>query len=395
MSEKRRVCLIVLDGCGIGAMPDAAEYGDEGADTLGHALQAVAGADLPNLTALGLGIIHPPTGLPVPERPRAFHGRMAEKARGKDTATGHWEIMGVVSDIEFKTFPKGFPPAIIETFSRRVGRGVLGNKPASGTEIIQELGEQHQKTGDLIVYTSADSVFQIAAHEETVPLDELYRCCEVAFELVTPEGVARVIARPFRGTPGKYWRTENRHDYTVRPPRETVMQKLDAAGIPVTGVGKIRDIYAGAGVTHHVRATNNHDIVERTVALLREGRDGLIFANLVDFDMLYGHRRNVRGFVEALEAFDRAIPSLVEALGPEGLLILTADHGNDPTFHGTDHCREYVPLLVVDPAQEVGRSLGLRETFADIGATVADCFGVDGTGVGTSFLGTVLKRGHS
>ncbi len=384
-----RVCLIVLDGCGVGAMPDAADYGDEGADTLGHAIQAAGRVALPNLTAFGLGTIHPATGLPPPARPRAFHGRMAELARGKDTATGHWEIMGVVTDTVFRTFPEGFPRPWIDSFSHRVGRGVLGNKPASGTEIIQELGARHQETGDLIVYTSADSVFQVAAHEETVPLEELYHCCEVAYDLVTPKGVARVIARPFRGTPGNYWRTENRHDYTVPPPRPTVMQKLDAAGIPVTGVGKIRDIYAGAGVTHHVKATNNHDITARTIELLQQGRGGLIFANLVDFDMLYGHRRNVEGFVRALEAFDRAVPSLIQALGTDGLLILTADHGNDPTAGGTDHCREYVPLLVFNPRRQVGHPLGVRSTFADIGATVADLFGVEGTGLGTSFLANV------
>ncbi len=382
----KRVCLIVLDGCGVGAMPDAAEYGDENADTLGHAIQAAGQVTLPNLTAFGLGIIHPPTGLPRPESPRAFHGRMAEKARGKDTATGHWEIMGVVTDTVFRTFPDGFPQDVIDEFSRRVGRGVLGNKPASGTVIIQELGERHQETGDLIVYTSADSVFQIAAHEEVVPLEELYRYCRIAYDLVTPMGVARVIARPFRGGPGNYWRTENRHDFTVPPPRETVMQKLDKAGIPVTGVGKIRDIYAGRGVTHHVKATNNRDITARTIELLEQGREGLIFANLVDFDMLYGHRRNVAGFVKALEAFDAAVPALVEALGDDGLLIMTADHGNDPTAHGTDHCREYVPLMVFNPSRQPGENLGLRDTFADIGATVADVFHVPGTGLGSSFL---------
>lgn len=383
-----RVILMVLDGCGVGAMPDAPEYGDDNANTVRHALEQVQ-AELPHLSRLGLGTICPAPGLPAVSAPLASFGKMAEASRGKDTATGHWEIMGVVTQVPFITFPNGFPADLMEEFSRRVGRGYLCNLPASGTEIIQALGEQHQKTGDLIVYTSADSVFQIAAHEETVPLEELYRICELAYELVTPRGVARVIARPFTGTPGHYKRTENRHDYTVPPPSQTVMQTLTAHHIPVTGVGKIRDIYAGEGVSHHVKATNNRDITARTLELVQSERSGLIFANLVDFDMLYGHRRDPVGFAGALKAFDNALPDFLSALKPDDLLLLTADHGNDPTFHGTDHCREYVPILAYSPRNPRGRDLGIRGSFADLGATVAEYFGVPDTGVGRSFLAEV------
>lgn len=388
-AQQGRVFLMVLDGCGVGAMPDAKEYGDDQANTVRHALERVA-TELPNLSQLGLGCICPSPGLPAAAQPLASYGKMAEASRGKDTATGHWEIMGVVTQVPFITFPNGFPAELIAEFSRRVGRGVLGNIPASGTEIIQTLGEQHQKTGDLIVYTSADSVFQIAAHEETVPLEELYRICELAYELVTPQGVARVIARPFVGEPGRYKRTENRHDYTVPPPSRTVMQSLVAGDIPVTGVGKIRDIYAGVGVSHHVKATNNADITARTLELVKSDREGLVFANLVDFDMLYGHRRDPVGFASALKAFDNALPQFLASMRPTDLLLLTADHGNDPTFHGTDHCREYVPVLAYSPSQPSGKDLGIRASFADLGETVADYFGVPGTGIGKSFLQEAL-----
>ncbi len=386
----KRIVLIVLDGCGCGALPDADRYGDAGADTLAHLIRATPGIQLPNLSAWGLGALHPATGLPRAEHPRASYGRMAERSIGKDTATGHWELMGVVTNQPFVTFPEGFPKEMIDAFTEATGRGVLGNCVASGTEIIQALGEEHQRTGRWIVYTSADSVFQVAAHEETIPLEELYRACETAYGIVTPRGVARVIARPFRGEPGAYYRTENRHDYTVPPPSETVMQKVVGAGIEVTGIGKIRDIFAGRGVSRHIRATNNADITRRTIEAVRGGITGLIFANLVDFDMLYGHRRNPEGMGRALEAFDAALPDLEAVLSPGDLAIVTADHGNDPTWHGTDHCREYVPLLVYVPGKE-GRRLGTRSTFADVGATIADAFGVPGTGVGTSFLEEVAS----
>lgn len=380
-----RVILIVLDGCGVGAMPDAADYGDEAADTLKHTLE-VARTELPWLAALGLGWVKTAPGLPPLKGARGAFGKLAERSKGKDTATGHWELMGVVTQTPFITFPKGFPTTLIQAFVERVGRGVLGNCTASGTEIIQRLGEEHQRTGKLIVYTSADSVFQVAAHEDTVPLEELYRICEQAYDLVTPHGVARVIARPFTGTPGQYRRTENRHDYTVPPPSETVMQKLVAAGIPVTGIGKIRDIYAGCGVTHHVKATNNHDITERTIEQVQLETQGLIFANLVDFDMLYGHRRDPVGFSAALRAFDEALPRLMGVMRPHDLLLLTADHGNDPTMPGSDHCREYVPVVAYSHGLSGSISLGTRESFADVGETIAHFFGVEGTGVGHSFL---------
>lgn len=380
-----RVILVVLDGCGVGAMPDAAQYGDLAADTLKHTLEA-ARTELPWLAALGLGRVKSAPGLPALEGVRGAYGKLAERSAGKDTATGHWELMGVVTQTPFITFPRGFPPSLIQAFVNRVGRGVLGNCTASGTEIIQHLGEEHQRTGKLIVYTSADSVFQIAAHEDTVPLDELYRICEQAYELVTPQGVARVIARPFTGTPGHYKRTENRHDYTVPPPSETVMQKLVAAGIPVTGIGKIRDIYAGCGVSVHVKATNNHDITERTLEQVAGDTEGLIFANLVDFDMLYGHRRDPVGFSKALRAFDEALPRLMSAMRSDDLLLLTADHGNDPTMPGSDHCREYVPIVAYSHALKGGVNLGTRESFADVGETIAHYFGIEGTGIGNSFL---------
>lgn len=390
LAPKGRVFLIVLDGCGVGAMPDAAEYGDVGANTLRHTLETCPTA-LPNLARLGLGRLCAAPGLEAIAAPEGSFGRLAEASKGKDTATGHWEIMGVVTQTPFITFPQGFPDDLIAEFSRRVGRGVLGNCTASGTEIIQTLGEEHQKTGKLIVYTSADSVFQIAAHEETVPLDELYHICKIAYDLVTPRGVARVIARPFLGVPGAYKRTENRHDYTVPPPSETVMQQLVARAIPVTGVGKIQDIYAAVGVTHHVRATNNRDITARTIELAKSDRTGLVFANLVDFDMLYGHRRNVAGFAGALKAFDDALPQLLEAFHEDDLLILTADHGNDPTMPGTDHCREYVPVITWTRRKPLGTDLGIRSSFGDIGATIAQYFGTPGTGVGTSFLQEVWE----
>lgn len=387
-----RVILIVLDGCGVGAMPDADRYGDVGADTLGNTLRAT-GVRLPNLERLGLGALVNAPSVPPVSFPLASVGRMHEASLGKDTATGHWELMGVVTQTPFITFPGGFPAELIGRFEAATGRGVLGNIPASGTEIIQSLGDEHCATGKLIVYTSADSVFQIAAHEDVVPLEELYRCCQLAYDLVTPEGVARVIARPFKGSSGKYTRTENRHDYTVPPPKPTVMDALVAHGVDVTGVGKIKDIYAARGVSFHVKATNNRDITERTIEVVQSERSGLIFANLVDFDMLFGHRRNVDGFSSALLAFDTALPRLIAAMRPDDLLLLTADHGNDPTFPGTDHSREQVPVLAFQlrrgAAGRSGTDLGTRTSFADIGATIAAYFQAPNPGAGTSFLGEV------
>jgi len=385
-----RIFLIVLDSVGIGALPDAADYGDEGANTLGHIAETV-GLSLPNLAALGLGNIATVKGIPPAASPKAHYGKMAEISAGKDTTTGHWELMGIHTKVPFKTYPNGFPPELIAEFERRIGRKVLGNKPASGTAIIEELGEEHMRTGAVIVYTSADSVFQVAAHEEVIPLDELYRICEIARELTLRDeyAVTRVIARPFVGKPGTFVRTANRRDYSVKPPAPTVMNRLADAGYDVIALGKISDIYAGEGVTEAIKTASNEDGVDKLLEVARRSFRGLAFLNLVDFDAKYGHRRDPEGYAQALEAFDRRVPEILGALSEGDLLVITADHGNDPTHHGTDHTREYVPLLVWYPALRDGRNLGLRETFADVGATVADNFGVTPPAIGRSFLGEI------
>lgn len=385
-----RIFLVVLDSVGIGALPDAADYGDEGANTLGHIAEAV-GLALPNLATLGLGNIAPLKGIPPAAAPKAHYGKMAEISAGKDTTTGHWELMGIHTKVPFKTYPNGFPPELIAEFERRIGRKVLGNKPASGTAIIEELGEEHMRTGAVIVYTSADSVFQVAAHEEVVPLEELYRICEIARELTLRDeyAVTRVIARPFVGKPGAFVRTANRRDYSVKPPAPTVMNRLADAGYDVIALGKISDIYAGEGVTEAIKTASNEDGVDKLLEVAQRSFRGLAFLNLVDFDAKYGHRRDPQGYAQALEAFDRRVPEILAALREGDLLILTADHGNDPTHRGTDHTREYVPLLVWHPALREGRSLGLLETFADVGATVADNFGVTPPAIGTSFLAEI------
>lgn len=382
-----RIFLIVLDSVGIGALPDAANYGDEGANTLGHIAETV-GLSLPNLAVLGLGNIASVKGIPPAASPKAHYGKMAEISAGKDTTTGHWELMGIHTKVPFKTYPNGFPPELIAEFERRIGRKVLGNKPASGTVIIEELGEEHMRTGAVIVYTSADSVFQVAAHEEVIPLDELYRICEIARELTLRDeyAVTRVIARPFVGKPGAFVRTANRRDYSVKPPAPTVMNRLADAGYDVIALGKISDIYAGEGVTEAIKTASNEDGVDKLLEVARRSFRGLAFLNLVDFDAKYGHRRDPEGYAQALEAFDRRVPEILGALSEGDLLVITADHGNDPTHHGTDHTREYVPLLVWYPALRDGRNLGLRETFADVGATVADNFGVTPPAIGRSFL---------
>lgn len=385
-----RIFLIVLDSVGIGALPDAANYGDEGANTLGHIAETV-GLSLPNLAVLGLGNIASVKGIPPAASPKAHYGKMAEISAGKDTTTGHWELMGIHTKVPFKTYPNGFPPELIAEFERRIGRKVLGNKPASGTVIIEELGEEHMRTGAVIVYTSADSVFQVAAHEEVIPLDELYRICEIARELTLRDeyAVTRVIARPFVGKPGAFVRTANRRDYSVKPPAPTVMNRLADAGYDVIALGKISDIYAGEGVTEAIKTASNEDGVDKLLEVARRSFRGLAFLNLVDFDAKYGHRRDPEGYAQALEAFDRRVPEILGALSEGDLLVITADHGNDPTHHGTDHTREYVPLLVWYPALRDGRNLGLRETFADVGATVADNFGVTPPAIGRSFLGEI------
>ncbi|SEN20907.1 phosphopentomutase [Lihuaxuella thermophila] len=389
MKHFPRVTLIVLDSVGIGALPDAEEYGDAGAHTLGHIADHQNGLHLPHLERLGLGNIEPVKGVQPVRSPGAFYGKMSEISKGKDTTTGHWEFMGIYTDKPFKTYPEGFPQELIRAFEEKTGRKVIGNKPASGTEIIAELGEEHMKTGSLIVYTSADSVFQIAAHEEIVPLDELYRICEIARELTLDEkySVVRVIARPFVGEPGNFTRTANRRDYSVKPPARTVLNHLQDAGLDVIGIGKISDIYAGVGITRSIHTKSNMDGVDQLLNVLAEPFHGLAFINLVDFDAKYGHRRDPVGYARALEEFDARVPEILEALDDKDLLIITADHGNDPTHHGTDHTREYTPLLVYGKglARE-GKWLGLRETFADVGATIADNFNVQSPAIGTSFL---------
>jgi phosphopentomutase len=389
--DRRRFLILVADSAGCGAMPDARAYGDEGSDTIGNTSRAVGGVTLPTLGALGLGHLTPVLGVAPDRSPRGFHGKMAERSVGKDTITGHWEMMGVVLKDALATFPQGFPPEIVEPFVRETGvPGVLGNKAASGTVIIEELGEEHQRTGKPIVYTSADSVFQIAAHEETVPLETLYAWCRIARRQLDPWRVARVIARPFVGTPGKYVRTYHRKDFAIATPGETVLEKLVAANVPVVGVGKIPDIFDRKGITDEIHTAGNADGLRRTEGLLDTVDHGLLFVNLVDFDMLSGHRNDPQGYARALEELDRALPRILGKLGPDDVVAITADHGCDPTTPSTDHSREYVPLLVHAPGR-AGGALGTRGSFADLGATVADFFGVHAD-VGTSFLRQVRGR---
>jgi phosphopentomutase len=376
--------VIVLDSVGAGELPDAAAYGDEGSDTLGHIAAAVP-LTVPHLRSLGLGRVAN-VGGPSPA-PRGACGRMAEASPGKDSVTGHWEMMGIVLDRAFPVFPHGFSTEIVTAFSERTGRGVIGNKAASGTGIIDELGPTHMRTGEWIVYTSADSVFQIAAHEALVPVPELYRACEVAYELVCRGlGMGRVIARPFVGVPGAFVRTSNRHDYALPPAGET----LTSAGRPVVAIGKIQDLFAKRGIGRAIHSTSDADGMDRVLDELSTAPEGLVFANLVDFDTLYGHRNDVAGYARNLEQFDVRLGELLPRLRDDDLLIVTADHGNDPTTPSTDHSREYVPLLVAGAAVRPGVELGTRRTFADVGQTLADLFGVGLLDHGTSFLREIL-----
>jgi phosphopentomutase len=389
----RRAIVIVMDSVGIGELPDASTYGDQGSNTIGNICRQV-GLRIPTLRALGLDRLGCLTGVgPASDRslaPGGF-GRMAEASAGKDSVTGHWEMMGIVLDRPFPVFPHGFPSAILDEFSRQTGRGILGNKAASGTQIIDELGVEHMRTGSLIVYTSADSVFQIAAHEEIVPVPELYRACEIAYRLVGEGlGVGRVIARPFVGTPGRFTRTANRHDYALPPSGETLLDRVTAASLPVVAIGKISDLFAGRGITQSVHSASddegmNH--VERQMATVDRG---LIFTNLVDFDTQYGHRNDVAGYARNLEQFDRRLAGLLPQLRDDDLLIVTADHGNDPTTASTDHSREYVPLLVTGAQLRRDVDLGTRRTFADVGQTLAEVFGVGPLTNGTSFLRDIM-----
>ena len=391
VSPFHRVVLIVLDGAGIGAMPDAPEWGDAGSDTFGHILESRT-VQLPNLQRYGLGNIRPLRDLPALDNPAGSYGRCALRSNGKDTTTGHWEIAGIILKQAFPTYPNGFPATVIDRFVRETDvPGILGNIPASGTEIIKHLGEEHVKTHKPIVYTSADSVFQIAAHEEVIPLDRLYQICEIARGILEGEHkVGRVIARPFLGQPGAFYRTENRHDYAVPPPRENLLAALKDEGLDVVCIGKIASIYDSVGVTKDLTAKNNEQSIDQTIAALQEDSRGLIFSNLVDFDMLYGHRRDTEGYARALERFDRRLPEIEAAMRDDDLMIITSDHGNDPTFPGTDHTREYSPLLAYSRTARAGLNLGTRESLADIGQTVAANFNLKLT-AGTGFLQQLIS----
>jgi phosphopentomutase len=391
ISTFNRVCLMVLDSAGIGEMPDAADWGDAGADTLGHILESRT-VKLPNLQRLGLGNIKKLANLPSIEKPTGSYGKCTLRSNGKDTTTGHWEMAGIILTKAFPTFPKGFPPQIIDRFVARAEvPGILGNVPASGTDIIKQLGEEHVRTGKPIVYTSADSVFQIAAHEEVVPIDRLYEICQIARNILDGEDrVGRVIARPFIGDDASnFRRTENRHDYAVPPPNPNLLPVLRDAGLDVICVGKIASIYDSVGVTEDLTGKNNDQVIDQTIVALKSESRGLIFSNLVDFDMLYGHRRDTEGYACALEHFDERLPEIMAALKDDDLLILTADHGNDPTKEGSDHTREYVPLIVFSKNSSKSVDLGTRGSLADIGQTIAENFGLQ-LPAGESFLSDIV-----
>ncbi|MDB4912867.1 MAG: phosphopentomutase [Gemmatimonadetes bacterium] len=382
---RRRAIILVLDGVGVGEAPDAASYGDVGSNTLGNLARMRGGLDLPNLQMLGLGNIIPVEGVPKVDAPEAAWGVMTPKSAGKDSTTGHWEIAGLHLERPFPTYPRGFPASVLDAFSTATGRGILGNIPASGTDIIDQFGAEHERTGHWIVYTSADSVFQIAAHEEVIPLDELYSACLIARrQLVAPNDVSRVIARPFTGSEGQYQRTKNRRDYSIAPPGETLLDALAAAGVPRAGVGKVDDLFAGRSLSARHTA-DNADGIQGILDWLSSSQGGLLFVNLVDFDTLYGHRSDVAGFERALRQFDDALPAIRAALREDDLLFITADHGNDPTTGSSDHARERVPLLVVGSQVRV-QPLGQRSTFSDLGATVAEWLNIPFRGRGTSFL---------
>ena len=389
---KRRAIVVVCDGLGVGTAPDAALFGDEGKKTLQHVLRD-GKPKLPNLTRLGL--LHTmygeaPAGLPAPDG--AF-GRLAEAAVGKDTTTGHWELMGLTLDVPFPLYPDGFPPEVVEPFEKAIERKVLWNKPASGTTILEELGDEHVKTGRPILYTSGDSVFQVAAHEDVVPIDTLYAWCRAAREILRPpHEVGRVIARPFVGANGKYQRTHRRRDFSVPPSGETLLDRMTRHGLKVHALGKIEDIFSGRGIATAVHTLSNRDGIEKMILAIRDRQDDFVFTNLVDFDTKYGHRNDVMGYAKCLEELDAFVPEMVSALKPGDLLVFTADHGGDPSDESTDHTREYVPMVAAGPGVRAGADIGSRKTFADIGATVAELLGIPSL-AGTSFLRAILPAG--
>ena len=388
-SAFKRIFVIVMDSVGIGEAPDADLFGDKGADTLGHIAEKMNGLNMPTLAKLGLGNIREIKGIEKAQQPLAYYTKMKEASTGKDTMTGHWEIMGLNISTPFRVFPDGFPELLVNELEAKMGRGIIGNVPASGTEIIERLGAEHMKTGALIVYTSADSVLQIAAHEDIVPIDELYKICEIAREVTMADEfkVGRVIARPFTGEPGNFKRTPNRHDYALKPFDRTVMDELKDSGYDVLAIGKISDIFDGEGVTESLRTVSNMDGMDKLIQTVEQDFKGLSFLNLVDFDALYGHRRDPEGYGKALEEFDARMPEVLDKLKEDDLLIITADHGNDPVHEGTDHTREYVPLLVYSKRFTEGAELPIRDTFADIGATVAANFDVKMPAFGKNILG--------
>lgn len=392
MNHFKRIFIIVMDSVGIGEAPDAEKFDDLGADTFGHIAERMNGLDMPNMGKLGLSNIREIKGIESAANPMAYYTKMQEASNGKDTMTGHWEIMGLNIQQPFRTFPDGFPPELIDELETKTGRKIIGNKPASGTVILDELGEEHMKTGALIVYTSADSVLQIAAHEDVVPFEELYRICDIARELTLDERymVGRVIARPFVGKSGAFERTPNRHDYALKPFGRTVMNELKDDGYDVIALGKISDIFDGEGVTEAIRTKDNGDGMTKIVETMDKDFTGISFLNLVDFDAKYGHRRDPKGYGEALEAYDARLPEVLNKMTSEDLLMITADHGNDPIHHGTDHTREYVPLLVYHTGINEGKELPLRDTYADLGATIADNFNVKMPEHGKSFLKAIL-----
>ncbi|MFH2011183.1 MAG: phosphopentomutase [Pseudomonadota bacterium] len=386
----KRIVLIILDSVGIGELPDALDYGDVGSNTLKNIAEEMGGLDLPNLESMGLGLIENIEGLANNIVPTASYGKISEISKGKDSTTGHWELAGVILDTPFPVFPNGFPGEIIEKFKDATGLDVIGNFPASGTEIIKDLGDEHLKTGKPIIYTSADSVFQIAAHEDVIPLSNLYEICKITREILNPYKVLRVIARPFIGEPGSFKRTRARKDYSIPPPGNTILDVLKEAGLPVIGVGKISDIFAGRGLSTTIPTENNLDGIIKTIEAIKHTDKGLIFTNLIDFDMIWGHRKDVKGYANGLKEFDNSLPEILSLLTDGDLLIITADHGCDPTTPGTDHSREYTPLLVLNPSCSKGNNLGIRRTFADVGQTIASAFCLNPLENGTSFLEEVI-----
>lgn len=392
MSNINRVILIVLDSVGIGELPDAAVYGDIGSNTVGNIVKVSGGIELPNMSRLGMGKIEGIDYLPVPQNIEGSYGRMAEVSKGKDTITGHWEMAGIQLEYPFPTYPEGFSKDVLEKFEKLTGRGVIANCVASGTEIIERYGEEHMKTGKLIVYTSADSVFQIAAHEEVVPINELYKICQIARDMLQGENmVGRVIARPFLGQPGSFARTTNRRDFAAEPTSATILDKMKEKGLDVIAVGKIEDIFSKKGITEAEHTKSNMNGVDVTLNYMKKQNRGIIFTNLVDFDMLFGHRNNVDGYKQALEEFDMRLPEIISTMREDDLLIITADHGCDPTTPSTDHSREHVPVILYGHNIKKDVNLGTRKTFSDLASTIADTFDIENVFPGESFLKAILE----